>query len=285
MRATWNVERLAVHLRLEQVADQIITGPVEVVVDLRLEVLEQLAHAEGALLHRLVDPFEHVVHEPTEAVAVGLGQAEHRGDHPDRDVLRIADRGVHHVDAAVEVGPQRGHQLLAVGTGRRFETVDGLRGERRQEDSTRPLVERRVGRDRRGDSLGREFEWCPELAHDDAAGRKPVGVVRDGRDVLVAGRQPRAVVPLGVGDGARRTQLVPDAEGIGDVGVVGVVEVGRPVDDRLVAAHQGSSRMASSGQFSTASSASWSRSGGTTPSPMTTPLPMSSGSKRSLAML
>ena len=40
-------------------------------------------------------------------------------------------------------------------------------------------------------------------------------VVGDGGDVVVAGRQPAALAPVGVRDRAGRAQLVPDAEGIG----------------------------------------------------------------------
>src|SRR5690606_7275312 len=91
-----------------------------------------------------------------------------------------------------------------------------------------------------------------------------------------------AVVAVGVGDRAALAQVVPDGERVGRPGVVGVVEVGGPVGDRLVATHQAPSSSistASSGQLAAASRACSSSSGGTVPSPITTLLPRSSGSK------
>src|SRR5258708_34558605 len=54
-------------------------------------------------------------------------------------------------------------------------------------------------------------------------------VVRNGSDVVIAGGQPTALSAVGVGDGAPLPQLVPDAEGIGQVPRIHHVEVGRPV--------------------------------------------------------
>ena len=78
----------------------------------------------------------------------------------------------------------------------------------------------------------------PQLAHDDGARREVLGVVRDGRHIVVTHRQPRAAVAVGVGDGALAAQLVPDRVRIGDPLRVGVVEVGREVVDRRVMGHR-----------------------------------------------
>ena len=53
----------------------------------------------GPLLERQGDALEDVVHEPAEDVGVLLGQAEHVGDDPDGDVLRVLLGGVDDVAA------------------------------------------------------------------------------------------------------------------------------------------------------------------------------------------
>ena len=63
-------------------------------------------------------------------------------------------------------------------------------------------------------------------------------VVRDGGDVVVAKRHPAALAPVGVRDGAGGAQLVPDAEGIGQIAGVHDVEIGGPVVDRCNLCHR-----------------------------------------------
>ena len=95
MRPTWNgVERLAVDLGVEQERDEVVARVGDVILDLRLQVVEQLLHADGPLLQRERHAFEHVVDEAAERVGVLLGQAEHVGDHAHRDVLGVVARGV-----------------------------------------------------------------------------------------------------------------------------------------------------------------------------------------------
>src|SRR6202041_3230964 len=60
---------------------------------------------------------------------------------------------------------------------------------------------------------------------------EPLGVVRNRRDVLVAGRQPYAAEALGVRHRAALPQVVLDRERVGGPLGVGVGEVGRPVGD------------------------------------------------------
>src|SRR5437868_5455917 len=111
---------------------------------------------------------------------------------------------------AVPVGDEFVDQLIADGSRLRLQPGHRLGGKRWQQQLLVGLVVRRVGGDcRRGDRrLG------PHLAHDDAARREVRAVVGDGAHVLVAGRQIGALVPLGVGDRATPSQLVPDRKGI-----------------------------------------------------------------------
>ncbi len=165
--------------------------------------------------------------------ASSAGKPEHLGDHADGDVLGVLGGRVDHV-----VPGDRVEQLVAVGAGERLERGDGLGGEGRQQQAAGIVVERRVRGDRRGDADG-SLGQRPPLVDDDAPGGEVLGVVGDGRDVVVAGRQPHAAVAIGVGDRAGHAQLVPDRERVGGPGLVGVVEVGGPVGDgRVVTAHR-----------------------------------------------
>jgi hypothetical protein len=71
------------------------------------------ARARGGQEHRL----DHVPHEAAEAVAVLGGQAEHAGDHVDRDVLGVVDGAIDLVSVAEpveQVPAQRPDRRLAV---------------------------------------------------------------------------------------------------------------------------------------------------------------------------
>ena len=104
----------------------------------------------------------------------------------------------------------------------------GLGANAGQQEATGDFVERRVGRNRRRVSHGREADRHP-VVHDDALRAEVLGVVRDGGDIGVAGREPRAPEPIGVGNRAAVAQLCPDLGGGRGVGVVGVIEVDGPV--------------------------------------------------------
>ena len=228
-----HLERDSVHLRVEEVRGEIVARVVDVVLHLVAEVLEQDHHPVRTLFHRKCDAFEHVLHESTEAIGVLLREAEHLHDHAHRDVLRVLLGGVDHIATLHRVD-----ELLAIRASERFDLVDGLRRERLEQQPARALVEWWVGRDRRSDAGRRKLERRTELGHEDAARCEVVGVVCDCRDVFVPGRQPDTAVPLAVRDRARLSQLVPDRERVGGPDVVSVVEVGGPILDRRVIAHQ-----------------------------------------------
>ena len=61
-----------------------------------------------------------------------------------------------------------------------------------------------------------------------------LGVVGDGRHVVVAAREPHATVGVAVGDRTALAQVVPDLGGGLGVGLLGVVEVGGPVASGLL---------------------------------------------------
>jgi hypothetical protein len=170
------------------------------------------------------------VDEEPEAVAVLGRHAQHVGDHPHGDVLGVRHRGVHLGGA---IGEQLVEQLSARGAGGVFELVDGLGGERRQQDAPSVLVERGVGGDGRGVAHGRQVLRF-EHRHDHALGAEALGVVGDGRHVLMTAREPHTAVRVAVGDRAPLAQVVPDHGSLLCVVVVGVVEVGGPVTDGLV---------------------------------------------------
>ena len=98
---TWSsLDLLAVHLGVEQEGGEVVAGVGDVVLDLLAQVLEERHHPLGALLEREGHALEHVVHEAAEAVGVLLGEAEHVGDDPHRDVLGVLLGGVDDVAVA-----------------------------------------------------------------------------------------------------------------------------------------------------------------------------------------
>src|SRR5207247_1999862 len=113
---------------------------------------------------------------------------------------------------------------------------------------------------------------------------KMLGVVGNGANVFVAGREIHAQEPVGMRDRAALAQLVPDRIGVFDPARVEVVEIAFPIAHRGPFAHQACSSitsMASSGQFARASHALSSRPAGTLPSPISRALPSSSRSNSS----
>ena len=107
-------------------------------------------------------------------------------------------------------------------------------GEPGQQEPAGPGVQGRIGRDG-GQPVGEDGLLgllAVEGDDGDLEGAEVLDVVGDGGHVVVAGGEPVAAPAVGVGDGARRAQLVPDAEGIGHVAGVENVEIGGPVGDR-----------------------------------------------------
>ena len=86
--------RLAVDLGGEQLADQVVAGVRLAVRDLRGEEREQLV-ARLRAQHRVLQPeLEHAAHPGRELIGHRLVDAEHLGDDPHRDLLRVALGGV-----------------------------------------------------------------------------------------------------------------------------------------------------------------------------------------------
>ncbi len=72
----------------------------------------------------------------------------------------------------------------------------------------------------------------PDVAHDDAARGKMLGVVGDLLHRLIGGRQVAAEETLGVNDRAFGSQFVPDRKRIFGPARIGMVEIVNPVGDR-----------------------------------------------------
>ena len=225
------LERLAVRvLGREQVADQVVAGLGTARLQVAAEVLGELG--EPSLQHVLVGgaDLEDVVDPLAELVAVAVGDAEHVGDDAHGDVLGIVDGGV--AAALVDEGID---QLVADGARLGDELVDGLRREGRQQHHARGPMARRVGGDGRRAAAadGRRV-----VAHDHLARGEMLGVVGDGADVVVAGRQVGAPEALGVGDRALGgADAVPDRKRVLDPPGIEMVPVGQPIRDRRALAH------------------------------------------------
>ena len=123
-------------------------------------------------------------------------------------------------------------QLLAEPPDLRLPRLDHLRRERRQEQPTGDVVERRIAGDRRGAAdRGRQRQVAGSSDRPTTARLvKLLGVVGDLVDGVVGQRNPHAAVAIGVGDrAAALAQLLPDLGGVRVVRRIGVVEVGREV--------------------------------------------------------
>lgn len=180
----------------------------------------------------VVRELEHVAHPLRERCRHLIGHAQDVPDHPHRNLLRILGGGIalatgeHVVD---QPPAQIASEDLVLGHPRR--------AHRGQHEAPGPGVQWRVGAD--GRHAGGE-QWRPALlAHvderDDAdavARWEVLDVVRDGVHIGVARGQPRAAPAVGVCHRAGLTQLVPDAERVGDVLRVEDVVVARPIGDR-----------------------------------------------------
>ena len=139
-----------------------------------------------------------------------------------RNVLGVARRRV-----AFAIGDELVDQLVADRANPGLELFHGIGREWRQQQLLGGLVFRRVGGDRRrrGRLLG------PDVAHDDTAGGKMLGVVGDLLYRLIGGRQIAAEKTLGVNHRAFRSQLVPDRKRIFGPAWIGMVEIVNPIGD------------------------------------------------------
>jgi len=151
-------QRLAVAAHLGEKADQIVAGLGRALAYVSHEIgLHLLGRSErhldvgDAVLEHHLDPL-------AVEVAVGLRQSEHVGDQAHRDLLRVRDRRVGKAALGELVD-----EFVGERPGARLELVDGVRGERGQQQHARRAVLGRIGGDRRGrDARGRR------LAHDHA---------------------------------------------------------------------------------------------------------------------
>ena len=114
------------------------------------------------------------MHEAAEQVGVLQREAEHAGDHVDRDVLGVLDSSVDHITACI--APSNSRQYSASG---RNQLVDVLRRERGEQHSACVRVIRRVRRNRWRNTLRCEFHRRPVVRDHNAARREVFGVVRD----------------------------------------------------------------------------------------------------------
>ncbi|MGY4607561.1 hypothetical protein ACVW16_005973 [Bradyrhizobium sp. USDA 4474] len=215
-------QRLAIPvLGIHQIRDEIVGRLRSALLDMGPEIVAHLLH--GLQQHVLVLDAELQDHvDPVdEEVAVALGNAEHVRDGLNRDVFAIARGGV---DLAI--GDEAVDQLVADRAHPRFQFLHRVRRERRQQQLLGRFVHGRIGSDRRR-RVSRDFG--PDVADDDAARRKMLGVVGDFAHRFIGRRHIAAEKAPGMHDRARGAQLLPDREGIVGPLRVGVVEIVDPV--------------------------------------------------------
>ena len=222
------LELAAVEFRVDQIGREVLARVVQVVVDLREQVVDQRAHPGHPFLGRQVDPFERVLDELAELGSVLGREPEHVGDDPHRNVLRVVARGVDDVLITECV-----YERVTERPGRWLLPPDRRLGECGQQQLARVVVERRIRGDRRRAADRRYLARRPEVAHDDRSRGETLGVVRDRCDVLIARRQPSAAESLRAGDGAPLSQIVLDGVRIGGPLRFEMREVRRPVGDRV----------------------------------------------------
>ncbi|NBO56838.1 MAG: hypothetical protein EBU84_20095, partial [Actinobacteria bacterium] len=123
--------------------------------------------------------------------------AEHRCNHPHRNMLRVIARRVGHtfVDELVD---QRVAQIARAC----FIFCDGLRGEHRQNQSTMPVMIWWITCDRRRtDRRIRAFDAAfGRWHHQDLARRESFILLGDRHNIVITGRQPRTLISIGVRD-------------------------------------------------------------------------------------
>ena len=163
------------------------------------------------------------MHEFAEEVAVFIGEAQHLGNNPDRNVCR-------EVVAGIDVGT-RTHlveEVVAQFADLRFEGVHRPGRKGRQNETTSDLVKGRVRADRRGHANGcrrRIFTRTAVTNHDGTTG-EVLSVVSDGRDSFVGGGEPAAAVAVSVSDGATTAKVLPNRIGVCNPLRIRVVPVG-----------------------------------------------------------
>ena len=153
------VDQLAVHLGVEQLAQEVVAGLVLATPDLGDEEVDE-PRAPLFAPNRVVGELEHVAHPAGEGVGQLGGDAQDVGDHPDRDLLRVVRRSI-----GAALGEEAVEQPIAQVPRHLLVGLDPSVGEPWEEQPACPRVQRRV----RGD------------------GRQTVGQHGIGLDPLLAG--------------------------------------------------------------------------------------------------
>ena len=226
--------RLAVDLGLHHVGDQVVLARIDPPIgDLLLEEPQDPDALLDAQLRVGQSLLEEAAHPPDELVGPVRAHAQHRGDHPHRDLLGVV---------GIDVGPAGGDepvdQSVAELAGAVLVLLDHRRREHRQDEPASPRVVRRVGRDGRCAHVRERVRRCVRVLvhlgqgdHDRAQRAEALDVGRQLTDGLVPRRQPRSAPPLGVRDGALLPQACVRRVGIDDeLGIEDVVVAGRVVD-------------------------------------------------------
>ena len=225
---------VAIEFGLEQERGEIVAWVGHVIGDLIVEVrIERLSFDQTFVVILgdgdafLKDEVDHV----SKVIGIFGWEAEHLGDDAQRNVLGVLDSGIDNVFAF-----ERIEQVVAELASEWLERVDLAGSERGQQQTTRHCMERRIRCDG-GSNTDRRWEvhwpWA-HFADDNGTRGEVLGVVGNGRDVLVRYGQPRAAVAIAVRDGAGGAQFVPDGERVADPGWVGVIEVGGEIGDGRV---------------------------------------------------
>ena len=221
----WRRQRLAVLLEAEQEAQQVVGRLGAPLLDVSAQVAVDLAERTGPDFGLGRADLEQLVQPDAEAIAVVVGQPEHLSDHEHGNVLRVLRRGI---DRSGRIQPFE--DVTTDLAGDRFPSVDLPRCERRQQHAARRRMVGRIARDRRRDA---RHLVGGALVHDHGPRREVLGVVGDGSHIVVSSHQVGTVEAVGVGDRATLAEIVEDRVLISTPRRIEVVEIRRPIADRV----------------------------------------------------
>jgi len=196
--------------------------------DMRCEIGGHLVDGPHQGVIILDTKFQNFMDPLDEEIAVLFRDAEHVSNGANRNMLGVACRGV-----ALSVRDEFVDQLVADRTNPRFQFLHGVGRERRQQQLLGGLVLGWVG----GDRWRRRRDVGADVAHDDAARGKMLGIVGDFLHRFIGGRQIAAEEALGVDHRAFRPQFFPDRKRVFGPARIGVVEIADPISDRRMLRH------------------------------------------------